>query len=69
MNESQLSHLLLSISLKREEMVFFAETRGLNEQLTLRASQELDELIISYQKNSQGLLSHTFSLKNRNMKQ
>lgn len=69
MNESQLSHLLLSISLKREEMVFFAETRGLNEQLTLRASQELDELIISYQKNSQELLNQTFSLKNRNMKQ
>jgi Spo0E like sporulation regulatory protein len=50
MNESQLSHLLLSISLKREEMVYFAETRGINEQLTLRASQELDELIVSYQK-------------------
>ncbi|GGI14669.1 aspartyl-phosphate phosphatase Spo0E family protein [Gottfriedia solisilvae] len=69
MNESQLSHLLLSISLKREEMVFFAETRGLNEQLTLRASQELDELIISYQKNSQGLSSRILSSKNRNMKQ
>jgi len=69
MNESQLSHLLLSISLKREEMVFFAETRGLNEQLTLRASQELDELIISYQKNSQGLTSCILSSKNRNMKQ
>lgn len=71
MNESQLSHLLLSISLKREEMVFFAETRGLNEHLTLRASQELDELIISYQKNSQGLSSHILSSKNqnRNMKQ
>lgn len=68
MNESQLSHLLLSISLKREEMVFFAETRGLNEQLTLRASQELDELIISYQKNCQGLSSLILSSKNRNMK-
>ncbi|MEH6938540.1 aspartyl-phosphate phosphatase Spo0E family protein [Bacillus sp. JJ664] len=50
-------------------MVFFAETRGLNEQLTLRASQELDELIISYQKNSQGLSSLILSSKNRNMKQ
>ncbi len=69
MNESQLSHLLLSISLKREEMVFFAETRGLNEQLTLRASQELDELIISYQKNSQGLSCRILSSINRNMKQ
>ncbi|MET3194231.1 aspartyl-phosphate phosphatase Spo0E family protein [Bacillus sp. OAE603] len=69
MNESQLSHLLLSISLKREEMVFFAETRGLNEQLTLRASQELDELIISYQKNSQGISGRILSSKNRNMKQ
>ncbi|WP_420488400.1 aspartyl-phosphate phosphatase Spo0E family protein, partial [Gottfriedia acidiceleris] len=45
MNEYQLSRLLLSISLKREEMVFFAETKGLNEHLTLKASQELDELI------------------------
>jgi hypothetical protein len=51
MNETQLSHLLQSISLKREEMVFFAETKGLNELVTLKASQELDELIVSYQRN------------------
>jgi Spo0E like sporulation regulatory protein len=60
MNESQLSHLLLSISLKREEMVYFAETRGLNEKLTIRASQELDELIISYQKKCQSLSNKSY---------
>ncbi|WP_088044015.1 aspartyl-phosphate phosphatase Spo0E family protein [Bacillus sp. EAC] len=69
MNESQLNHLLVSISLKREEMVFFAETKGLNEQLTLRASQELDELIVSYQKVFQRKSNQTFSLENRNMNQ
>lgn len=58
MNESQLSHLLLSISIKRDEMVFFAETRGINERLTLKASQELDELIISYQKKLQNEINH-----------
>lgn len=60
MNESQLSHLLLTISLKREEMVYFAETRGLNEKLTIRASQELDELIVSYQKKYQSLSNKSF---------
>ncbi|MEE6452032.1 MULTISPECIES: aspartyl-phosphate phosphatase Spo0E family protein [Bacillaceae] len=63
MNEYQLSRLLLSISLKREEMVFFAETKGLNEHLTLKASQELDELIISYQKKLLSELNKSFSLK------
>ncbi|KQL36440.1 MULTISPECIES: aspartyl-phosphate phosphatase Spo0E family protein [Bacillaceae] len=63
MNEYQLSRLLLSISLKREEMVFFAETKGLNEHLTLKASQELDELIISYQKKLLTELNKSFSLK------
>ncbi|PET56787.1 stage 0 sporulation protein [Bacillus sp. AFS001701] len=63
MNEYQLSRLLLSISLKREEMVFFAETKGLNEHLTLKASQELDELIISYQKKLQSELNKSFLLK------
>ncbi|WP_088013881.1 aspartyl-phosphate phosphatase Spo0E family protein [Gottfriedia acidiceleris] len=63
MNEYQLSRLLLSISLKREEMVYFAETKGLNEHLTLKASQELDELIISYQKKLLTELNKSFSLK------
>ncbi|WP_129689334.1 aspartyl-phosphate phosphatase Spo0E family protein [Gottfriedia acidiceleris] len=63
MNEYQLSRLLLSISLKREEMVFFAETKGINEHLTLKASQELDELIISYQKKLLTELNKSFSLK------
>ncbi|WP_142317340.1 MULTISPECIES: aspartyl-phosphate phosphatase Spo0E family protein [unclassified Bacillus (in: firmicutes)] len=62
MNEYQISHLLLSISIKREEMVFFAETKGLNEHLTLKASQELDELIISYQKKLLSL-NKSFSMK------
>ncbi|PGS46138.1 aspartyl-phosphate phosphatase Spo0E family protein [Bacillus sp. AFS041924] len=63
MNEYQLSRLLLSISLKREEMVYFAETKGLNEHMTLKASQELDELIISYQKKLLNELNKSFSLK------
>ncbi|MBP0724683.1 aspartyl-phosphate phosphatase Spo0E family protein [Bacillus sp. RG28] len=58
MDDSQLRELLISISLKRDEMIYYAETSGLSEKKTVEISQELDNLIVHYQKE-------TLSVKNK----
>jgi hypothetical protein len=58
MNDSQLRELLVCISLKRDEMIYYAETNGVSEKKTLEISQELDDLIFHYQKE-------TLSVKNK----
>ncbi|WP_164670240.1 aspartyl-phosphate phosphatase Spo0E family protein [Virgibacillus doumboii] len=48
-NKVNLTHL---IEQKREQMFKTAATHGMNHQLTLKCSQELDKLILEYQKLS-----------------
>lgn len=49
-------YLLKTINQKREEMVKIGELFGLTSERTLESSQELDELIIKYQKMHEPVL-------------
>ncbi|MFC7063431.1 aspartyl-phosphate phosphatase Spo0E family protein [Halobacillus seohaensis] len=48
--EGEEKYLSKLIDLKREEMLKIAKKFGMNNQKTLECSQELDKLIIKYQK-------------------
>jgi len=63
MDDSQLRQLLVNISLKRDEMIYSAETSGLSEKKTLEISQELDNLIADYQKKTLSVKGKTYYYK------
>ena len=49
-NKNKKENLRKEISLKREEMIKVALERGMQSEYTIRISQELDELIVEYQR-------------------
>ncbi|MFB6465693.1 Spo0E family sporulation regulatory protein-aspartic acid phosphatase [Cytobacillus sp. Hz8] len=48
------NEILKQIKIKREKMIISAEKSGFTSDDTLKYSQELDQLILEYQRNFQG---------------
>ncbi|ENQ3077591.1 aspartyl-phosphate phosphatase Spo0E family protein [Bacillus multifaciens] len=58
--KSTMDKLLYDIHVKREEMIHLGLTNGFNSLETIQVSQELDTLIVKYQRYKENKLSKWF---------